>query len=169
MRADDGAHTGHGAGAACTFLIAAAYLLAACERSPPTANGSRADAAVNELPLKRGFYVASDTACAAASNATLLLVRRDGFNGARDSCDFKTIQRIGPKSYRVAAACADLQAGRDSGETQVIDWEVPDDATFSSRSDAGWQRSFRHCEQSSLPDPWRDNDIRDLIGQPAGK
>lgn len=168
-RANYAAHTTHGAGAAYTFWIAAACLLAACGRSPTTTDTSRADTAVTELPLKRGFYVASDTACAAASNATLLLVRRDGFSGARDSCDFMIIERIGPRNYRVAGACAVLQAGRERGATQVIDWEIPDEETFSSSSDAGGKRSFRHCEQSSLPHPWRDNDISDLIGPPAGK
>jgi hypothetical protein len=48
--------------------------------------------------------VASDPPCAQASNATLMLLRRDGIGGAR------------------------------------------------------------HCEQSRLPDPWRDNDISDVTG-----
>lgn len=36
--------------------------------------------------------------------------------------------------------------------------------TFTFTSEYGWEGSARHCPQSSLPEPWRDNDISDLIG-----
>ncbi|PKL98437.1 MAG: hypothetical protein CVV17_10355, partial [Gammaproteobacteria bacterium HGW-Gammaproteobacteria-7] len=127
--------------------------MAACGKSEPTANRAPEAAAVVELPLKRGFYVASDTPCAAASNATLLLLRQDGFNGARDTCDFKAIERAGPTTYRVTAQCAHFQAGPDSAYTLIVDWEVPDDASFALTNDTGPARSFQHCQQTSLPDP----------------
>ena len=134
----------------------------AAPEAPP-----RADAAgerVAELPLKRGFYVASDTACEQASNATLLLLRRDGTGGARDSCDFTQIERVGPKTYRVTERCTDLMDRSGDAQTLVITWEIPDDASFSRQSDDGEPRAARHCEQSRLPDPWRDSDISDITG-----
>lgn len=136
-------------------------LLAACGRSAAPA----IDPAVtlSTLPLERGFYVASDTACGAASSATLLLYRGDGFNGARDTCEFQSIEQTGSNSYRVIERCHVLQEGPDNATTEVADWTLPDDSSFISVSETGWQRNFRHCEQSSLPDPWRDNDISQLI------
>jgi hypothetical protein len=154
------------AGAGYVFVMASAVLIATCGTSAAGAGGDPAAApAVTELPVRRGFYVASDTACDAASHATLLLKRRDGFNGARDSCDFRTIERTGPRSYRVSVQCADHGADTDSAGTQIVEWEVPDTASFTLKRHAGRERSYRHCEQSSLPDPWRDNDVSDLIGQ----
>lgn len=152
----------------CLGVASAALLLAACGTPTSTASG---DAATTQatLPLKRGFYVASDTACNAASNATLLLYRGDGFNGARDSCEFQSIEQTGSDTYRVTERCQSFQASIDSATTEVVDWTLPDDASFTSASERGWERNFRHCEQSSLPDPWRENDISDLIDTPAGQ
>lgn len=146
-------------------VAAATLLLVACGKTSTTADdapaaagastaGEGAATRVNELPLKRGFYVSADTACGQASNATLLLLRRDGLNGARDSCDFASIEQTGPQSFRVVEQC-------EAAESVV--WQVPDESSFSTRSESGWERSFRHCEQSSLPDPWRDNDISDIL------
>lgn len=118
---------------------------------------------VDELPLKRGFYVASDTPCEQASNATLMLLRRDGIGGARDSCDFTQIERVGDTTYHVTERCGDLM-DPGAGETWVVTWEIPDDTSFSTVREDGWSTGARHCEQSRLPDPWRDNDISDVTG-----
>jgi len=141
--------------------------LSACSNGVPAGSGISAAAAPVTLPLQRGFYVASDTACEAASNATLLLFRGDGFNGSRDGCDFKTIEQTGPQNYRVTEHCADFQAGPDSATTQIVDYRLSDSTRFTSKSNDGWERDFRYCEQSSLPEDWRDNDISDLIGTAA--
>lgn len=148
--------------------VIAALLLTACGRTATPATGDTA-ATLTSLPLKRGFYVASDTACDAASNATLLLYRGDGFNGARDTCEFESIEQTGPDSYRTTERCQALMGEADGATTEVVDWIIPDETSFTSKSQSGWERSFRHCEQSSLPDPWRDNDISDLIGAPASR
>jgi hypothetical protein len=148
-------------------ILAATCALAGCRGHAPEIHGAVvAGSHLTGLPLKRGFYVANGTACAAASNATLLLVHRDGIRGSRDACTFGTIERTGPTSYRVTEQCADIQAGPDSAGTARVGWEIPDDASFRSTSDAGWQRHARYCEQSSLPDPWRDSDISDLVDEP---
>jgi hypothetical protein len=95
-------------------MLAAGLTASACGSD---VSGGSSTAA--QLPLKRGFYVAIDTACEAASNATLLLVRRGGFNGARDSCEFVAIEQTGPQQYRVTERCVDLQAGPDGSSQQA--------------------------------------------------
>jgi len=90
-------------------ILAAACTLAGCDDNAPAGNGAGATGnIVTELPLTRGFYVASDTACGQASNATLLLVHRDGINGARDAYSFKSIEQTGPTSYRAVAVCNNI-------------------------------------------------------------
>jgi hypothetical protein len=121
-------------------------------------------ATVTALPLKRGFYVAAGTACGQASNATLSLLRSTGLGGSRDFCEFVKIEKTGESSYRVTEKCGDLQAGPDSEFTQVATWETQGDTGFRRTSDSGWESSARYCAQSSLPDPWRENDISDLVG-----
>jgi len=117
----------------------------------------------DDLPLQRGFYVASDTACGSASTATLLLIRSGGMNGARDACDFRSIEQAGPASYRVVVACATMHG--EAQELLTYRFEITDTTQFSYGTEGSDHRSyFRYCEQSSLPDPWRDNDISDLLG-----
>lgn len=137
--------------------------LAACEQDAAQAGRSPDDtstATVAALPLRRGYYVASDTPCAEASNATVSLLRRDGIGGSRDFCEFRKIERTGPSTYRVTQACKDFQ---DSGppEASVVTYTLSGDERFTSRSKHGWEYSARHCNQSSMPPDWRQNDIRD--------
>ena len=68
--------------------------LAACGQDVAEAGKTpvaEAAAPVAALPLKRGYYVESDTPCGQASNATTTLLRREGIGGARDFCEFKKI------------------------------------------------------------------------------
>jgi hypothetical protein len=111
-----------------------------------------------ELPLQRGFYVMSDTSCGEASNATLLLVHRSGINWVRTACEFESIRQAGAKSYRAALACKDIQGGEIQSSTYYF--EIPDAMQFSyGTEDSDYRSHFRYCQQSSLPDPWSDNDI----------
>jgi len=114
---------------------------------------------VASLPLKRGFYVDNDTPCGEASNASMLLVLRRGIiSGAKELCELRRIERVGTASYRVTQACKDL-ASRGRAQTVWVTLEIANDSSFMSK-EVG---NKRYCEQSSLPDPWRDNDIADLI------
>lgn len=152
------------------MVIGAACTLYGCSVDVPEGDDAgSASRSVSELPLIPGFYVVSDVACEQASNATLLLVLRDGINGSQDSCDIRTIERIGSTRYRVTEQCAALQAGSGDAHTHSVDWDIPDDVSFTSTSDAGWQRRARYCEQSTLPAPWRDNDLSGLIGEPTDR
>ncbi len=144
------------------------------ERAAPSSTAAEAASSaapdesttVEALPLKRGFYVASDTPCGQASNATLLLVRKDGINGSRDTCTFKKIEKIDATRYRAVSECSSGGAawGREEEiETETVVYTVPDDSSFTSKSESGWEHSARYCAQSSLPESWRDNDISDLV------
>ncbi len=118
---------------------------------------------VAALPLRLGHCVASDTPCGMASNAAVSLLRRSGIGGARDVCEFKKIERTSPGTCRVTQACRDLQ---DSGppQTSIVTDTLSGDARFTASSESGWQHSARHCAQSSLPDAWRRNDLREAPG-----
>jgi hypothetical protein len=114
------------------------------------------------LPLDRGFYVADGTPCGRASNATLQLLRRDGIGGARDFCRFLRIEPAGPNRHRVTQSCGELQGGGPA-ETMTVIYVTPDRTSYRMTSTDGWSASARLCAQPSLPAPWRNNDIRDVV------
>ncbi len=120
-------------------------------------------ATIAALPLKRGYYVESDTPCGQASNATTSLLRREGIGGARDFCEFKKIEQTGPNTYRVTEACGDLQDNAPP-ETSTSIYTLTGDTAFTAKSEHGWERSARYCAQSSMPPDWRANDISDVTG-----
>lgn len=129
-------------------------------------NASRKAESVTTLPLKPGFYVVNDTTCGQASNATLMLVRKSGINTSRVPCDFKSIEKTSTNSYRVTESCTEGGAAWGTEEhisTNVSTYEIPNETSFNLKSDSGWESSARYCPQSSLPEPWRNNDIGDLI------
>lgn len=113
------------------------------------------------LPLERGYYVATDTPCRKASNATVSLLQRGGIGGARDFCEFLKVEQMAPNTYRVTQACRASQ-GSAPPEVSVVTYVVSGDAGFTSKSDRGWEYSARHCPQSSMPGEWRRNDVREI-------
>jgi hypothetical protein len=132
---------------------------ASSPNTPQTSSGGGAS-----LPLKRGFYVASDTPCGQASNATLQLLRRKAMGAARTLCSFAKVEQIGSTRYRVTATCKDMTDHRDDGaDTDIVTYDIPSETSFIARRANGADYSARFCEQKSLPQPWRSNDIRDLI------
>ena len=116
---------------------------------------------VATLPLEPGYYVASDTPCDKASNATVSLLRRTGIGGARDFCEFTTIEQTGPSTYRVTQSCQELQPG-GATSIAVVTYVLSGHARFFSRSDQGWCHSARRCAPSTMPPEWRQNEIREL-------
>lgn len=130
----------------------------------PEAVPAKAQAAtIAALPLKRGYYVESDTPCGQASNATTTLLRREGIGGARDFCEFKKIEQTGPNTYRVTEACGDLQDSAPP-ETSTSIYTITGNTAFTAKSEHGWERSARYCAQSTMPPDWRANDISDVTG-----
>jgi hypothetical protein len=136
---------------------------AAAPAAPETAPATAQAATIAALPLKRGYYVASDTPCGQASNATVMLLRREGIGGARDFCEFKNIEQTGPNTYRVTEACGDLQDSAPP-ETSITTYTLKGDTGFTSKSASGREHSARYCAQSSMPPDWRENDISDVTG-----
>ena len=120
-------------------------------------------AAVTVLPLRRGYYLDQGAPCSAASNAGLNLLRRGGIGGARDFCEFTKIEQTADKTYTVTEKCYDLQAGEESATTSKAVWTISNDTSFKRTSSDGWSYTARYCEQSSLPEPWSENDIGDFI------
>ncbi|PTD16870.1 hypothetical protein [Sphingomonas fennica] len=136
---------------------------AAAPATPEAVPAKAQAATVAALPLKRGYYVESDTPCGQASNATTTLLRREGIGGARDFCEFKKIEQTGPNTYRVTEACGDLQDSAPP-ETSTSIYTLTGDTAFTAKSEHGWERSARYCAQSSMPPDWRANDISDVTG-----
>lgn len=136
---------------------------AAAPAAPTVTPATAPAATVTALPLKRGYYVASDTPCDQASNATTTLLRREGIGGSRDFCEFKAIEQAGPNSYRVTEACGDLQDDAPP-ETGVTLYTLVGDTRFVSKNAQGGEYSARYCPQSSMPPDWRENDISDVTG-----
>ena len=144
------------------FLFFAAGFVALTARGQYAATAEVETATLTALPLKRGYYVASDTPCDQASNATTTLLRRDGFNGSRDFCEFKKIEQTSANTYRVTEACEDVQDDAPP-ETSVKSYTLKGDAAFSAESENGWGHSARYCAQSSMPPEWRENDINEVV------
>ncbi len=136
---------------------------AAAPAAPEAVPAKAQAATIAALPLKRGYYVESDTPCGQASNATTTLLRREGIGGARDFCEFKKIEQTGPNTYRVTEACGDLQDSAPP-ETSTSIYTLTGDTAFTAKSEHGWERSARFCAQSSMAPDWRANDISDVTG-----
>ena len=136
---------------------------AAASAAPEAVPAKAQAATIAALPLKRGYYVESDTPCGQASNATTSLLRRAGIGGARDFCEFKKIEQTGPNTYRVTEACGDLQDSAPP-ETSTSIYTLTGDIAFTAKSEHGWERNARYCAQSTMPPDWRANDISDVTG-----
>lgn len=112
------------------------------------------------LPLTRGFYVDAEVGCANASNATLALLKKDGLNSARTDCTFTGFTEQGDGTLAYTETCTDITAGDSYDNEGRIEVLGPDSFRLSGE---GWGTTFVHCPQPDLPEPWRDNDISDLL------
>jgi hypothetical protein len=121
------------------------------------------DATARELPLTRGFYVSTGTPCKAASAATLNLLGRTAINGSQDSCEFLEIVEETSTRFRVTERCADFRDPAGAVTTVRVGEILGAGAFRATREEDDWVHEARHCPQSSLPEPWRDNDISDVL------
>ena len=131
------------------------FVVAGCTAQPgqtatPPAPAAEA-ATLDALPLKRGYYVSTDTACGAASRATLALVRGDGIS----ECGFERSEALGGDRYRVTQVCDE-----DTGP-ETVEYRLQGDQHYRMVGEH-WESEFRYCPQPSLPEDYRDNDISDL-------
>jgi hypothetical protein len=121
------------------------------------------EVASDALPLTRGFYVSDDTACGEASNATLGLLRRTGWNGSQYACDFTRIEQLDDARYRVTEQCQDIRAGDQWTSTR--EWTLTGAQSLIFHQEDGSKSGFRHCPQTELPEGWREAEIDDLIAE----
>ncbi len=138
---------------------------AATAAAPAAQAHSTQAAKPGTLPLKRGYFVSAEDPCNRASNATVNLLTGNGINGSRDVCTFTRVEPQGGGRYRVTQRCQELGGwGRESPpEESTVTFEIPDDSRFTIRWPGGSSSSKRYCPQSSMNEPFRSNDIRDLI------
>lgn len=130
------------------------------------ASPSAGSAAMATLPLELGFYVPTDVACAQASNATLSLLRRSGINTSRVPCDFSAVEPLGGNRFRVTERCSSGGAAWGTEEevsTSTAIYDIATPTRFRIESEGGYTATMQHCPQGELPDPWRSNDIADII------
>lgn len=138
------------------LLFAAACLAAA--PAPGAPSGGQAVERVESIPLRRGYYVASDTPCGEASNATTTLFKGDGFYL---TCSTRSIERTGSDTYRLNETCSDRgEPERDTSQTI----RVTSDMGFAVVADDGSTWSARFCRQQDMPEPFSTNDLSDLLG-----
>lgn len=130
----------------------------------PAASTDRPPSAA-ELTLRRGFYVASDTTCGEASNATLALLHRKGLNAAREDCVFDEVRQLAKDRYRVTEQCSEIGTGESV--RYVVEWQVLSTRSFRRRLENGTVVEMRWCEQSTLPQAWRDIDLDEAIERRA--
>ncbi|MBC7158966.1 MAG: hypothetical protein H5U21_02830 [Porphyrobacter sp.] len=118
------------------------------------------------LPLELGFYVPADIACSDASNATLSLLRRTGINTSRVPCDFTAVEPLGGNRFRVTERCSSGGPAWGTPEevsTSTATYAIATPTRFRIESEGGHAVTMQHCPQGELPDPWRSNDIADII------
>jgi len=117
------------------------------------------------LPLKRGYYVSADTPCNRASNATVNLFTGDGLNASRSICAFTKVEPQGNGRFRVTQKCQELGGGGGdvAADVSTVTFDIPDDSRFAIRWPGGGSSTSRHCPQSSMNEPFRSNDISDLV------
>ena len=143
-----------------TGLMAACGIQGASTAAEPAS--SVAETVMETLPLQPGFFVSTEVACGSASNATLILHYGRGSEGWRENCDFNRIVRTDEGRDNVTQVCRDIQSGH--AETSTVDFDIKSPTAYSAvNTTYEWSHSARHCPQSQLPEPWRSNDISDLV------
>lgn len=147
-----------------------ACLLAACGAQAPanaaietTHERAAEPEVVATLPLQRGFYVRDGETCAQASNVNLVLHHGKGINtGPQAHCTFIRIERGQDGHYTATERCTELQGGtHEDNRLQLV---VLSDTRFRSTNEFDWTYEAQHCPQPQLPEPWRSNDISDILG-----
>lgn len=153
-------------------IVAAPGAMAMAPGAQPPSTAAQAQptrattpAKAGALPLRRGYFVSADEPCNRASNATVNLVTADGMNASRSVCTFSKVEPQGNNRYRVTQSCQELGGwGRETPpETSTVTFEIPNDSRFTIRYPGGSSQTSRHCPQSSMNEPFRSNDISDIL------
>jgi hypothetical protein len=118
------------------------------------------------LPLRTGYYIASEDTCEIASSVSLQLLGRSRISTSHVECTFESIVQRASSTFGVTVRCTDdgKMFGREPFvETRTDTFDVARETQFTIGYDGGGSATYQFCEQASLPEPWRTNDISDLI------
>ena len=149
-------------------LALAVVLMAGCrgQLPAPTDNGEQPEptpgvSVLESLPLQRGYFVEQGTPCGSASNASVTLHTGHGINAAQANCELTGIEKTGDNRYAARETCYFIRGGEQSRQ---VNYTI-NDRTSYSENDPQSEREYsaRHCPQVSLPEPWRSNDLSDLL------
>ncbi|MBV9459539.1 MAG: hypothetical protein JO141_18745 [Bradyrhizobium sp.] len=110
-------------------------------------------AAADLLPIDRGFYVESHTACGRASNATITRYNGTSFGNAHTECRKPVAQKLPDGSYKITEQCRDMQGSGGPWTAMAATYVVLSRTEFALTNRYG-KFSYRYCERSDLPDPW---------------
>ena len=110
--------------------------------------------AADLLPLQRGFYVATDTACGEASDATIILYNGTSFGAAHAQCRKWSSHKQPDGTYQVTRSCRTIDGNRSRREKTTSSYELFSHTEFAETNQFG-KFTFRHCRQSQLPSDWR--------------
>ncbi|GIX25608.1 MAG: hypothetical protein KatS3mg122_2839 [Caldimonas sp.] len=97
---------------------------------------------ITMLPLRPGYYVASETPCDQASNATIVRVHRNGINSSRLVCEFSSIEQVRSNTFHTLESCKDIRV-EGAGDVGTIVYTLDEEYTFIFESPQGVVQSFR--------------------------
>jgi hypothetical protein len=120
-------------------------------------------AAADSVPIKRGYYVESDTPCQHASNSSITLYDGRSFGSAHVQCRRPSIKKLADGSYQIAEQCRDTEGRGGPWEPLTSKYVVLSPTEFTLTNSLGKETyRFRHCAQADMPDPWSTNDLRSI-------
>ncbi len=103
------------------------------------------------LPIQRGFYVATDTPCREASDATIRLYNGASFGDAHAQCRRWSAKPVADDTFQVKKSCRNAQS---RWESKTETYQIVSRTEFVETNEFGQFRS-RYCKQADLPSDWR--------------
>ncbi|NNM74324.1 hypothetical protein [Enterovirga aerilata] len=80
---------------------------------------------------------------------------------ARTLCEFRSIEKVGPTRFDIVERCLDLVSGAAHAERAT--YEMLGERAYRRIAPRGSAVTAHYCAQSALPEPWRTNQVDDLL------
>jgi hypothetical protein len=125
----------------------------------PTLSAAAVEA--DSLPIERGYYVRSDSACQRASNATITLYTGISFGTAHAECRAAVIEKLPDGSHQITEQCRDTEVDGTPWTAVTTRYAVRSRTEFIGTTPFE-KAAYRYCKQSDLPEPWRTTDLRSV-------
>ena len=106
------------------------------------------------LPIQRSFYVATDTPCREATDATIRLYNGASFGDAHAQCRRWSAKKLADGTFQVKKSCRDAQSAQNRWEAKTESYQIVSPTEFVETNEFGQFRS-RYCKQADLPSDWR--------------